>query len=144
MSRINQQYFKTILEKYLNEHYPEIADRDKHLENRSLKAVQTYRELSGKGATHETALEMAHLELTDGFGFSMFQFLYHLIGEDFSEIPDEIRRDFCIAILPECKKIGESLSYEGMEDDEAYYYFEEKMSEIIQKAVDAGVDRMLY
>ena len=143
MNKINQQYFKSILDKYLNENYPEIADREKQLKNRSLKAVQTYRELSGKGVTHETALEMAHLELTDGFGFSLFQFLYNLICDDFTEIPDETRRDFCIAILPECKKVKESLSYDGMDDYEARFYFEEKMSEVIQKAVDAGIDRML-
>ena len=144
MSKINQQYFKTILEKYLNENYPELADMENHLENRSRQAMQTYRELSGKGATHETALEIAHLELTDGFGFSLFQFLYNLIGDDFSEIPDEIHRDFCIAILPECTKVNESLSYDGMDDYEARFYFEEKMSEVIQKAVDTEIDRMMY
>ena len=133
MNKINQKYFKTILEKYLNNNHPELADREKHLENRSLKALQTYRELSGKGATHQTALEVACLELTDGFGFSLFQFLYDLVCNDFTEIPDETRRDFCIAILPECQKIRDSLSYEDMEDWEAYFHFEEKMAEAIQR-----------
>jgi len=31
-----------------------------------------------------------------------------------------------------------------MDDYEARFYFEEKMSEVIQKAVGAGIDRMLY
>ena len=138
MNRINQAYFKTILENYLNENFPEIADREKHLENRSRRALQTYRELSGKGAAHQTALEIASLELTDGFGFSLFQFLYELVCEDFAEIPDETRRDFCISILPECKKVSESLNDNGMDDWEARYHFEEKMSEVIQKAIDTG------
>jgi hypothetical protein len=132
MTRINQHYFKSILEKYLNEKHPEIVDKVQLLENRSLRALQTYRELSRKGATHETALECATLELTDGFGFSLYQFLYDLVSADFTEIPDETRRDFCISILPECLKISESLNYDNMEEWEAYYHFEEKMGEAVQ------------
>ena len=48
-----------------------------------------------------------------------------------------MRRDFCIAILPECKIVSESLSYDGMDDWDARFYFEEKMSEVIQKVVEA-------
>jgi hypothetical protein len=132
MNTISQPYFRALLENYLNENHPKIADREELLENRSKRALQTYRELSGKGAAHETALEIACLELTDGLGFSMYQFLYQLICEDFAEIPDEKRRDFCFAIFPECQKISDSLSYDGMDEWEARFHFEEKMAEVIQ------------
>jgi hypothetical protein len=74
---------------------------------------------------------LATCELTDGFGFSLYQFLYDLVCADFTEIPDETRRDFCISILPECRKVSESLNYDGMDEWEAYDYFEEKMGEVI-------------
>jgi len=132
MNEITINTFKTILEKFLFENHPELPDKEKQLEKRSLRAICTYNELTEKDADHQTALEIACLELTDGFGFSLFQFLYEL-SNAFTEISEETRRDFCIAILPECEKISKNLLYEGKEDWEVYYYFEEKMSEIIQK-----------
>lgn len=143
MGNINVEYFRTVLEKFLDRNHPGLPNREEHLETRSKKALHTYRELSGKGACYQTALEVASLELTDGFGFSLFQFLYDLVFDHFQEIPDEIRRDFCIAILPECTKVKNSLSYEGMEECDAYYYFEGKMEEVIQRYVDAGYNNIL-
>jgi hypothetical protein len=134
MNEITIDKFKTILEKYLYENHPELPDKEKQLEKRSLRALRTYDELTAKGIDHETALEKACLELTGGFGFSLFHFLYEL-SYDFDEISDEIRRDFCISILPECRKISDSLSYEGMEDWDAYYHFEGKMAEVIQRRI---------
>jgi hypothetical protein len=134
MNKISIDTFKNILEKYLYENHPELPDRENQLEKRSLRAVRTYNELTEKGATHETALEHATLELTSGFGFSLFQFLLELSCY-FSEISEENRREFCISILSECWKVSDSLSYEGMEDGEAYYYFEGKMEEMIHKNI---------
>ena len=134
MNEINMDTFKTILEKYLYENHPELPDRENQLEKRSLRALCTYEELIAKGADHQTALETACIDLEDGFGFSLFKFLYEL-SNNFTEIQDEIRRDFCIAILPECQKVSDNLSYADMEDWEAYYYFEGKMAEVIPCSV---------
>jgi hypothetical protein len=135
MNEITIDKFKTILEKYLYENHPELPDKEEQLGKRSLRALRTYDELTAKGIDHETALEKACLELTGGFGFSLYQFLYEL-SYDFDEISDETRWDFCISILPECRKVSEILNYEGMEEWEAYDHFEEKMVEVIQKAKD--------
>ena len=136
MSTISREYFRSILEQFLDENHPELPDREKLLENRSERALQTYCELSEKGTDRSVALEAAIGELTGGFGFSLFQFIYGLVCDDFSEeITDETRRDFCIAILPECRKTAERLSYEDMDEWEARYRFEEKMTEIIQNQI---------
>lgn len=144
MKRISIEYFKSILEKYMDANFPELPDKEEQMETRSKRALLTYRELSGKGACHQTSLEAACLELTDGFGFPLFRFIYDLVFDHFNEIPDEIRRDFCLSILPECIRVRDSLSYDGMEECDAYDYFEEKMVEVIQKYIDAGYDRILY
>jgi hypothetical protein len=143
MNRINIEYFTALLEKYLEEKFPGFPDRDEQVKARSRKALQAYRELAGKGVCHQTALEIACLELTDSLGFSLFQFLYDMVFDDFKEIPDETRRDFCISILPECQKASLNLSCEGMEEWEARFHFEERMSGIIQNAIASGVSNLL-
>ena len=131
MNKINIDTFKTILEKLLYEKHPELTDKENLLEKRSLRALNTYNELIAKGTDHQAALETACRELTSGFGFSLFQFIYEL-SYDFTEISDETRRNFCIEILSECQKVSDSLAYEGMEDWEAYFYFESEIAKVIQ------------
>ena len=125
-------YFSSLLESFFYEKHPELSGDTQLLKQRSRKALCTYQELYDKGISPNNALEAACLEMTGGFGFSLYQFLYDLIFDDFKEIPDEKRRDFCLSILPECQKTYNNLSFDGMEDWEAYYLLEEKMVEIIQ------------
>ena len=128
---IQADYFETMLAAFLYEKHPHMAGDKKLITSRSKAAFKTYGEICAKGYDHFLALERACMELIDGLQFSLYQFLYDMLTDDFNEIADEERRDFCLAILPECQKAYNSLSFDGLEDWEARYKLEEKIAEII-------------
>ena len=119
------EIFKEHLVSFLKENHPHLMGNERLLVSRSLSAVKTFNEIYGKGYDYRVAMETACLELIDGFGFSLFRFLKNFVDNDFTEIPVEKRWDFCLAILPDCQKAYDNLSFDGMEDWQARYLLEE-------------------
>lgn len=136
MKPYDLDYFKGVLVNFLDDNHPLMSGDEKLIRARSRAALSTFNELEGKGVDTRVALEMATLELTDGLRFSLYKFLLNLISEDFDEIPVDKRKDFCLRILPECKKIAESVSCQAADDhddDFAFYRLETGLTRVIKR-----------
>ena len=129
---IQAKYFEKMLAAFLNENHPHMSGDLKLIASRSKAAFKTYKEICAKGYDCQVALESACLELIDGLQFSFYQYIYQWICDHFADdIPDEKRRDFCLAILPKCQQVMDMYSFSDIDPDVAQYRMETEIEKIV-------------
>ena len=134
---IQADYFEKMLAAFLNEKHPHMSGDLKLITSRSKAAFKTYKEICAKGYDHCVALERACLELIDGLQFSFYQYLYQWLCDHFTnEIPDEKRRDFCLAILPKCQQAIDKYAFSDTDPDIASYRMETEIEKIVHKKLN--------
>ena len=131
---IQTDYFEKMLIAFLDEKHPHMSSDKKLVASRSKSAFKTYEEVCAKGYDHCVALEIACLELIDGLQFSFYLYIYQWVCDHFTnEIPDEKRRDFCLAILPKCQRVIDKYDFSDTDPDIASYRMETEIEKIIRQ-----------
>ena len=134
---IQMDYFEKMLAALPDEKHPHMSGDKKLVASRSKAAFKTYEEVCTKGYDHCVVLERACLELIDGLQFSFYQYLYQWVCDHFTnEIPDEKRRDFCLAILPKCQQAMDKYTFSDTDPDIASYRMETEIEKIVHKKLN--------
>ena len=111
-------YFRLRLQELLNTSFPEKANDQKFIEQRSSWATNAYEGAFQSGNTIEKCNEIANYILFEGLHFSKFDTLFQVVCNEFDTImADEELRLFALKMFPICKPI-----FDGYEltDDFAY------------------------
>ncbi len=99
-------YFKTLLENYLYDHFPELLQEKHFIQTHVELAEDVYRESIEQGVNVHIALEYAHRELFSGLGFSQYDYILDIVQEHFSDkVAEEERREFSLGLLSQCDAI---------------------------------------
>ncbi|WP_291100719.1 MULTISPECIES: DUF1896 domain-containing protein [unclassified Flavobacterium] len=113
-------YFRLRLQELLNTSFPEKANDQKFIEQRSLWAANTYEGAFRSGNTIEQCNEIANYILFKKLYFSKFDTVFQVVCNEFDTImADEELRPFALKMFPVCEAVFSN--YE-LTDDFAYGY----------------------
>lgn len=113
-------YFKLRLQELLNASFPEKANDQKFIEQRSSRASNAYEAAFSSGNTIAQCVEIANYILFENLHFSRFDTIFQVVCNEFDTImADEELRPFAFKMLPICAPVF--FSYE-LTDDFAYGY----------------------
>nr|WP_315254651.1 DUF1896 domain-containing protein [uncultured Flavobacterium sp.] len=113
-------YFKLRLQELLNTSFPEKANDQKFIEQRSSWASNAYESAFRAGNTIEQCNEIAHYILFEKLHFSKFDTLFQVVCNEFDTImADEELRPFALKMSSVCEAVFSN--YE-LTDDFAYGY----------------------
>lgn len=99
-------YFTLSLQSFLNESFPELADDNTFIRERSELAAQTYADALSAGHTHAEAAELSNHVMYEGLGFSKFDTLFLVVCNEFdSYMADEELRPFALKVYPRCAEV---------------------------------------
>lgn len=111
-------YFRLRLQELLNNSFPEKANDQKFIEQRSLWAANAYECAFGSGNSIEQCNEIANYILFEGLHFSKFDTVFQVVCSEFDTImADEELRPFALKMFPVCEPVF--TRYE-LTDDFAY------------------------
>ncbi|MFH6961693.1 DUF1896 domain-containing protein [Flavobacterium plurextorum] len=111
-------YFRLRLTELLNNSFPEKANDQKFIEQRSLWAANAYQGAFGSGNSIEQCNEIANYILFEGLNFSRFDTVFQVVCNEFDTImADEELRPFAQKMFPVCEPVF--TRYE-LTDDFAY------------------------
>lgn len=111
-------YFRLRLQELLNNSFPEKANDQKFIEQRSLWAANAYEGAFGSGNSIEQCNEIANYILFEGLHFSKFDTVFQVVCTEFDTImADEELRPFALKMFPVCERVF--TRYE-LTDDFAY------------------------
>ena len=111
-------YFRLRLQELLNTSFPEKANDQKFVEQRSSWAANAYEGAFSSGNAIEQCNEIANYILFEGLHFSKFDTVFQVVCNEFDTImADEELRPFALKMFPVCEAIFSS--YE-LTDDFAY------------------------
>ena len=111
-------YFRLRLQELLNSSFPEKANDQKFIEQRSSWATNAYEGAFSSGNAIEQCNEIANYILFEGLHFSKFDTVFQVVCNEFDTImADEELRPFALKIFPVCEPV-----FSGYEltDDFAY------------------------
>ncbi|TDD98515.1 DUF1896 domain-containing protein [Flavobacterium cellulosilyticum] len=113
-------YFRLRLQELLNTSFPEKANDQKFIEERSLWASNAYEGAFRSGNPIEQCNEIANYILFEKLHFSKFDTLFQVVCNEFDTImADEELRPFALKMSPVCEVVFSN--YE-LTDDFAYGY----------------------
>jgi hypothetical protein len=113
-------YFILRLQEHLNSSFPEKANDNKFIEQRSSWAANTYEDAFNSGNTIDKCDEIANYILFEGLHFSKFDTIFQVICNEFDTLmADEELRPFALKMFPVCEPVFSN--YE-LTDDFAYTY----------------------
>ena len=113
-------YFRLRLQALLNTSFPEIANDQKFIEERSLWTANAYEGAFRSGNTIEQCNEIANYILFEGLHFSKFDTVFQVVCNEFDTImADEELRPFALKMSPVCEPV---FSRYELTDDFAYGY----------------------
>ena len=123
-------YFKLRLQELLNTSFPEKANDQKFIEQRSSWASNAYESAFRSGNTIEQCNEIAHHILFEKLYFSKFDTVFQVVCNEFDTImADEELRLFALKMFPVCEPVFAGYK---LTDDFAYgYEFDLLYTEII-------------
>ena len=113
-------YFRLRLQELLNTSFPEKANDQKFIEQRSSWATNAYEGAFQSGNSIEKCNEIANYILFEGLHFSKFDTVFQVVCNEFDTImADEELRSFALKMFPVCEPV-----FSGYEltDDFAYGY----------------------
>ena len=113
-------YFRLRLQDLLNTSFPERANDQKFIEQRSSWATNAYEGAFSSGNAIEQCNEIANYILFEGLHFSKFDTVFQVVCNEFDTImADEELRPFALKMFPICEPV-----FSGYEltDDFAYGY----------------------
>lgn len=118
METIELNYYKTRLEKYLNDGFPELANNPTFIKERSDSAAETYEAAFLAGNPIEVCKEEANQVLFEGLYFSKLSTIVEVLIKEFENtLSEEQFRPFAHAMLNICEPVFKK--YE-LHDDFAY------------------------
>lgn len=113
-------YFRLRLQELLNTSFPEKANDQKFIEQRSLWGANAYEGAFRSGNTIEQCNEIANHILFEKLHFSKFDTVFQVVCNEFDTIMvDEELRPFALKMFPVCEDVFSN--YE-LTDDFAYGY----------------------
>ncbi|WP_306349896.1 DUF1896 domain-containing protein [Flavobacterium sp. '19STA2R22 D10 B1'] len=113
-------YFRLRLQELLNTSFPEKADDQKFIEQRSSWAANAYHGAFNSGNTIEQCSEIANYILFKNLYFSRFDAVFQVVCNEFDTImADEELRPFALKMLRVC---AAAFSNYELSDDFAYSY----------------------
>lgn len=113
-------YFKLRLQEILNTSFPEKANDQKFIEQRSLWASNAYESAFRAGNAIEQCNEIANYILFEKLHFSKFDTVFQVVCNEFDTLmADEELRPFALKMSPVCEAVFSN--YE-LTDDFAYGY----------------------
>ena len=111
-------YFRLRLQELLNTSFPEKANDQKFIEQRSSWATNAYEGAFQSGNSIEKCNEIANYILFEGLHFSKFDTVFQVVCNEFDTImADEELRPFALKMLPVCEPV---FSGYQLTDDFAY------------------------
>ncbi|MYY43983.1 DUF1896 domain-containing protein [Elizabethkingia anophelis] len=111
-------YFRIRLQEHLNLSFPEKAEDNQFITERSFRACQTYEEAFKTGHDVRQCTLSANNILFEGLYFSKFDTLFQVICNEFSTImTDEELRPFAFKMLSVCEPV---FAHYELSDDFAY------------------------
>ena len=113
-------YFRLRLQEHLNSSFPEKANDQKFIEQRSLWATNAYEGTFRSGNTIEQCNEIANYILFEGLHLSKFDTVFQVVYSEFDTLmADEELRPFALKMFPVCEPV-----FSGYEltDEFAYGY----------------------
>jgi hypothetical protein len=113
-------YFRLRLQELLNTSFPEKANDQKFIEERSLWTANAYEDAFRSGNPIEQCNEIANYIFFEGLYFSKFDTVFQVICNEFDTLmADEELRPFALKMFPVCEAVFSN--YE-LTDDSAYGY----------------------
>ena len=113
-------YFRLRLQELLNNSFPEKANDQKFIEQRSSWAANAYEGAFSSGNRIEQCNEIADYILFEGLYFSRFDTVFQVICNEFDTImADEELRPFALKMFPVCEPVFAGYK---LTDDFAYGY----------------------
>ena len=113
-------YFRLRLQELLNASFPEKANDQKFIQQRSLWAANAYQGAFSSGNTIEQCSEIANYILFQNLYFSRFDTIFLVVCNEFDTImADEELRPFALKMFPVCVPV---FSRYELTDDFAYSY----------------------
>ena len=99
-------YFRLRLQELLNTSFPEKANDQKFIEQRSSWATNAYEGAFQSGNTIEKCNEIANYILFEGLHFSKFDTVFQVVCNEFDTLmADEELRPFALKMFPVCEPI---------------------------------------
>ncbi len=99
-------YFKLRLQELLNNSFPEKANDQKFIEQRSSWAANAYEGAFHSGNSIEQCNEIADYILFEGLYFSRFDTVFQVVCNEFDTImADEELRPFAFKMFPVCERV---------------------------------------
>ena len=99
-------YFRLRLQELLNTSFPEKANDQKFIEQRSSWATNAYEGAFQSGNTIEKCNEIANYILFEGLYFSKFDTVFQVVCNEFDTLmADEELRPFALKMFPVCEPI---------------------------------------
>lgn len=127
---VDFEYFKKLLQTFLNTNEPDLSHDVKLIEERATAAYDLFGQWKEKDRA--IALELAKMKLFEGLEFSVYYLVLGLVCKYFNQIPDKSRQEICQAVLPDCIEIYNCFSFK--EDiDKSYYKMIGTMQRIIEE-----------
>lgn len=136
---IDAEYFRKLLQTFLNTNEPDLSGDTILIEKKSEVAFKLYCSLAKQDKS--AALEMAKIKLFEGLEFSIYYFVLELICRYFNRIPDRNIHQICQNILPQCVEIYNHFSFDEektLEDD--YYNMVAAIQKIIRQYSEKNGD----
>lgn len=113
-------YFKLRLQELLNTSFPEKANDQKFIEQRSSWATNAYEGAFSSGNSVEQCNKIAEYILFENLHFSKFDTVFQVVCNEFDTLmADEELRAFSLKMFPVCLPVFESYK---LSDDFAYTY----------------------
>ena len=113
-------YFRLRLQELLNTSFPEKANDQKFIEQRSSWAANAYEGTFQSGNSIEQCNEIANYILFEGLHFSKFDTVFKVVCNEFDTIMvDEELRPFALKMFPICEPVFTKYQ---LTDDFAYGY----------------------
>ncbi|RUT70251.1 DUF1896 domain-containing protein [Flavobacterium cupreum] len=113
-------YFRLRLQELLNNSFPEKANDQKFIEQRSSWAANAYQGAFSSGNIIEQCTEIANYILFEGLYFSKFDTVFEVVCNEFDTImADEELLPFALKMFPVCEPV---FSRYKLTDDFAYGY----------------------
>ncbi len=102
----NLSYFKLRLQELLNTSFPEKANDQKFIEQRSIWATNAYEGAFLSGNSIDQCDHIANYILFEGFYFSKFDTVFQVVCNEFdTTMADEELRPFALKMFPICEPI---------------------------------------
>lgn len=127
---IDTEYFRNMLQTFLNTNEPDLSSDRKLISWRAEAANEVYRRFADQDKA--AALELAKIRLLEGLEFSVYYLVLEIVCRYYNRIPDKEQQEICEKILPHCIKIYNRFSFSSNIGN-AYYSMVAAIQEVIKE-----------